>query len=124
MPPIYLDIEDLLGMVRRLDIGPVRDMGLLESAVARPQATLLGQDAYPTLALQAAALMHSIVRNHALADGNKRLGWLSCTVFLHVNGVTLDIGHDTAYDLVLDVAQDRLSLAEIVTALGLDAEPR
>lgn len=116
----FLTTEDVLGIVRALGAGPVRDMGLVQSAVARPGATLFGVDAYPTVPLKAAALLHSLVRNHALVDGNKRTGWLSFTVFLDLNDVSVDVGQDAAYDLVLDVAQDKLTLEQIVAACDLD----
>ena len=73
---IYLDVEDLLYIAERAVGGvvAVRDLGLLEAAAARPQASAFGEVAYPSLHAQAAALLHSIVGNHALVDGNKRLG--------------------------------------------------
>lgn len=120
MPTRFLSTEDVLTIVQALDTGPVRDVGLIESAVARPQTTLFGADAYPTIPLKASALLHSLVRNHALVDGNKRTGWLSFTVFLDLNGLGVAMDHNAAYELVLDVAQDKLSLDEIVTACGLD----
>ncbi len=100
----YLDLEDVLRLVRRLGVGPVRDLGLLDSALARPRSSAFGQDAYPTLPLKAAALLHSVVGNHALVDGNKRLGWLATMVFLDVNGFTSELVDDAAFDLVVDVA--------------------
>lgn len=119
MATAFLTLEDVLRIVRALGTGPVRDIGLIESAVARPQSTIFAADAYPTLPLKAAALLHSLVRNHALVDGNKRTGWLSFTVFLALNDVAVEMDHDAAYELVLDVAQDKLSLAEIVAACHL-----
>lgn len=116
----FLTLEDVLTIARALGAGPVRDIGLIESAAARPQSTIFGADAYPTTPLKAAALLHSLVRNHALVDGNKPTGWLSFTVFLALNGVAVNMDHDAAYYLVLDVAQDKLSLAEIVAACHLD----
>jgi death-on-curing protein len=100
----YLDIEDALRLVRTLGVGPVRDLGLLDSALARPRSTAFGQDAYPTLALKAAAMLHSVVGNHALVDGNKRLGLLVTAVFLDLNGCALDLPDDAAFELVMDVA--------------------
>ena len=76
-------LENLLATAREI-LGenlPIRDMGLLESALARPQTTVFGQDAYPSLWDKAAALLHSIVLGHPLVDGNKRLGWLATTTF-------------------------------------------
>ena len=100
----WLSVEDLIQLVVDLDVGPVHDVGLLQSACARPQTTLIGIDAYPTLASKAAVLMESLVRNHPLADGNKRLGWLAVVVFLGLNGVDVDASDDDAYQLVVDVA--------------------
>lgn len=113
----YLTLEDLLGLVRRLGLGPVRDLGLLDAAVARPQSSAFGEDAYPTVQLKGAALLHSIVTNHALVDGNKRLGWLATTVFLDVNGESVDLGDDDASQLVVDVAEGRIDAGKIADRL-------
>lgn len=113
----YLAMEDLLGLVRALHAGPVRDLGLLDAACARPQSTAFGQDAYPTLEQKAAALLHSIVRNHALVDGNKRLGWLATTVFLDLNGHTVALTDDEAFELVMEVAQGELEVDQIADRL-------
>lgn len=119
MRPVFLTTEDLLFLVRDLGAGPVRDLGLLEAAAARPQTTLFGDEAYPGLGLKAAALLHSIVRNHALVDGNKRLGWLSCVVFLDLNGVEVDLSDDEAFRLTMEVAEGVLELKEIAERLRL-----
>ena len=116
----YLDLEDLLGLVRLLDAGPVRDVGLLDAAAARPQSTAFGVDAYPTVALKAAALLHSIVRNHALVDGNKRLSWLAALVFCEINGTTVDLADDDAFDLVMAAAAGTLDVEGIAAALFPD----
>ena len=103
---IYLTLEDLLHVARRTlggEVG-VRDVGLLESAAARPEATAFGEDAYPDLGTKAAALMHSLARNHALVDGNKRLALAGTIAFLGINGRRLDLSDDEAYDLVIAVA--------------------
>ena len=113
----YLTLEDLLGLVRRLGVGPVRDLGLLDAAVARPQSSAFGEDAYPTVKLKAAALLHSIVTNHALVDGNKRLGWLATTVFLDVNREPVDLKDDDAFRLVVDVADGKSGVEEIAGRL-------
>lgn len=118
----YLTLEDLLGLVRRLDVGPVRDIGLLDAAVARPRSSVLGADSYPSIGLKAAALLHSLVRNHALTDGNKRLGWLATAVFLDLNGQSVNLDHDAAFDLVMAVAEGRLDVEGI--AEHLDATSR
>jgi death on curing protein len=113
----YLDLDDLLALVRALDTGPVRDVGLLDSAAARPRATVFGQPAYPTLPLRAAALLHSLVGNHALVDGNKRLGWLATVVFLDLNGSEPDLTDDAAFELVMDVAAGSAEVEEIADRL-------
>jgi death-on-curing protein len=113
----YLTLEDILGLVRRLSAGPVRDVGLLDAAVLRPRSSAFGEDAYPTLPLKAAALLHSIVSNHALVDGNKRLGWLATTVFLDINGETVELVDDEAFELVLAVAEGYLDVEGIAVRL-------
>ncbi|MGO9560302.1 MAG: type II toxin-antitoxin system death-on-curing family toxin [Acidimicrobiales bacterium] len=115
----YLDLEDLLALVRALEIGPVRDLGLLDSATARPRSSAFGDDAYPTLDLKAAALLHSLTRNHALVDGNKRLAWLATVVFLDLNGYAPDVTDDEAFGLVIDVAESKAEVEEIATRLRL-----
>ena len=115
----YLELEDLLGLVRLLGAGPVRDVGLLDSAVARPRSSAFGEDAYPTLGLKAAALLHSVASNHALVDGNKRLAWLATVVFLDLNGSRPDVTDDQAFSLVMDVASSDLLLEDIAERLQL-----
>ena len=87
----------------------VRDVGLLASALARPQTTVFGADAYPDLQTKAAALLHSLARNHALVDGNKRLAWLATYVFLDLNGHRVSTGNDEVVELVLAVAAGELN---------------
>jgi death on curing protein len=113
----YLDLEDLLVIVRALEAGPVRDVGLLDSAAARPRSTVFGQEAYPTIVLKAAALLHSLARNHALVDGNKRLAWLATVVFLDLNAHATSVSHDEAFDVVMDVSKGLLDVDEIATRL-------
>jgi death on curing protein len=119
----YLSLEDLLDLVNALGAGPVRDVGLLDSACHRPQASLLGHGAYPTLAGKAAALMHSLAGNHALVDGNKRLALLATAVFLRINGYILDLTDDAAFDLTMSVAAGELDAEGICTRLRLVAAP-
>lgn len=115
--PEYLDLEDLLGLVRALGAGPVRDLGLLDAAAARPRASAFGHEVYPDLAHKAAALLHSLVGNHALVDGNKRLGWLGTVVFLDLNGHPSDLDDEAAFDLVMAVAEGRLAVDAIAPRL-------
>jgi len=118
----YLELEDVVALAAILfgDPPPIRDIGLLGSAVARPRTSAFGQDAYPDILTKAAALLQSIVNNHALIDGNKRLGWLSTAVFLEVNGVkALRISNDDVYDFVIWVAATSPAIEEIVARLRL-----
>lgn len=115
----YLSLEDLLDLVDALGTGPVRDLGLLDSACHRPQSGLFGQEAYPTLAGKAGALMHSLACNHALVDGNKRLALLATVVFLHINGYRLDLADDEAFDLTMSVAAGQLDAGDIEKRLRL-----
>jgi death on curing protein len=110
----YLTTEQVLRIARRAVGGPVevRDLGLLDAAVHRPRASVLGRDAYPDLMTKAAALLHSLARNHPLVDGNKRLAWLATYVFLAKNGVELDPSDDDAYELVVAVAAGELDDVE------------
>jgi death-on-curing protein len=111
----YLEIEDIVEMIRTLGVGPIRDLGLLDSAVNRPRSSAFGEDAYETLDLKAAALLHSMTKNHALVDGNKRLAWLSTAVFCDLNGFAPDLKDDDAYQLVWDIAS---SAEEDITAIA------
>ncbi len=115
----HLTTEQALRIARTAVGGPVevRDIGLLDAAVHRPRATVLGQDAYPDVLSKAAALMHSLARNHALVDGNKRLAWLATYVFCAKNGVELDPADDDAYDLVIAVASGTIEEVGAIAAV-------
>jgi death on curing protein len=107
---IFLTLPELLHVAHRT-LGSdytVRDYGLLEAALARPRATVFGKDAYPTLDEKAAALLHSLARNHALIDGNKRLALAALIAFYGLNGRRLTLTNDAAYDLVMSVASGQL----------------
>ena len=122
---IYLDVEALVQLAD-LAVGgqaQVRDLGLLSSAAARPRSGFGDFEAYPTLVEKAAALMHSLVGNHALVDGNKRLGWTAAVVFCDLNGMWIEAPDDEAYDLVIGVAEGRLDVPEIAQALQRWAGP-
>ena len=123
---IYLTLPELLYVAQRTLGGepPVRDIGLLESALARPQATAFGRDAYPDLDAKAAALLHSLTRNHALVDGNKRLGLAAIIAFYGVNGRRLTLTNDEVYDLVMAVAEGTLDSVEQIAAQLADATER
>jgi len=117
--PTYLDLEDLLSLVRDLAAGPVRDLGLLDSVAARPRSSAFGEDAYPTIPPKAAALMHSIARNHSLVDGNKRLALLATVVFLDLNGHEPDLDDDATFTLVMDAATGAADVEEIAERLNV-----
>ncbi|MDE0666592.1 MAG: type II toxin-antitoxin system death-on-curing family toxin [Acidimicrobiaceae bacterium] len=112
----YLEPDDLIDLAGRLlgDPPPIRDAGLLAAAAARPQASAFGTDAYPDIWTKASALLQSIVGNHPLIDGNKRLGWLATAVFLELNGVGITTApNDDVYRLVMRVASESPEVEEI-----------
>lgn len=119
----FLTVDDLLVVTSMLGWGPVRDHGLLDSAAHRPASTVFGEDAYPGIHDKVAALLESLVRNHALVDGNKRLGWTATYIFHRLNGHLLDAPDDPAYDLVISVAEGKTELAAIASALASWAWP-
>jgi len=106
----YLDLDDLLAAAAAAVRGPpdVRDIGLLQSAAARPQATAFGEDAYPDIDAKAAALLHAIVAGHPLVDGNKRLGWIATRLFYRMNDADIRVGPSDAYDIIVAVASGEL----------------
>ena len=110
---IYLTIEDALKIAEAVTGGPpeIRDLG--------PQASAFGEDAYTTIDTKAAALLQSLVCNHGLVDGNKRMGLACTSVFLTLNGAPLSLDDRTeAYDLVIAVATGELrEIADISAAL-------
>ena len=117
---IFLELEDLLHVAERtLPTAPVvRDYGLLEAALGRPQATAFGEDAYVDIHQKAAALLHSLARNHALVDGNKRLALAATLAFYGMNGLRLTLTNDEAYRLVVSVANGELAdISDIAVAL-------
>lgn len=114
----YLTLEDVLALIDDLQVGPIRDVGLLDSAVHRPRATVFGLDAYPDVDQQAAVLLESLVRNPALVEGNKRIGWLATVVFYGLNSIELEAPDDDAYDLVISVASSSITFLEAAEHLA------
>jgi death-on-curing protein len=105
----YLTLEEVLLLHARLiqrtgGSGGVRDVGLLESALARPRATSGGEDLYPDLWHKAAALMHSLIKNHPFVDGNKRTALTATGLFLELNGYMLTASNDEAARFALQAA--------------------
>jgi death on curing protein len=122
----HLTVEDLL-LIAKVTIGraSVRDIGLLDAAAHRPQASAFGEDAYPTAHEKAGALLEAVVRNHALVDGNKRLGWAAVVVFYDLNGLDLEpLSVDEAVELVVAVAAGQMELAKLTERLAGWASPR
>jgi death on curing protein len=114
---IYLDLDDLLHVAARtLGEVQIRDVGLLESTLARPRSTAFGEDAYPSIHQKAAALLHSLARNHALVDGNKRLALAGTIAFYGFNALRLTLSNDEAYDLVIAVSTGELDDVEAIAA--------
>ena len=91
----------------------MRDIGLLESAVYRPQATFGGQDLYTDVFAKAAALGHSIIMNHPFIDGNKRVGFEAMRLFLRLNGHDMKASEDAKFDFVMDIANKKINEQEI-----------
>ncbi|MEO5610192.1 MAG: type II toxin-antitoxin system death-on-curing family toxin [Ornithinibacter sp.] len=120
----YLSVEDLLeiasGVMREV---AVRDPGLLAAAAARPTISVFGEDAYRTFEDKAAALLHSLVRNHALVDGNKRLAWSATRVFCLVNGHDLTYTVDEAEEMMLEAAAGGLDVPQISAWLAARIGP-
>ncbi len=115
----YLSLDNVL-YLHALEVGPgvpLRDRGLLESAVARPQQSAFGEEAYPSLHLKAAALLQSLAQNQAFLDGNKRVAVLATFVFLGLNGLVVNTGDDDVVALMLDVAAVPLTIEQIATRL-------
>lgn len=112
----YLDLSDILALAERLGPGVnVRDAGLLASALARPQATVFGEDAYPDAHTKAAALMHSVVTSRPYVDGNKRVGLAAALLFLGLNGHHAPT-HPGLLDLTMAVAEGRVSDVAAIAA--------
>ena len=124
---IFLSHDDLMKVAARvIGLQPlVRDHGLLEATAFRPQASVFGADAYPTLWDKAAAMMESLARNHPLVDGNKRLALAGTIVFLGMNGFRLTMTNDEAYNFTIKVSTGEFeSVAAIAAAIRESSEPR
>lgn len=119
----YLLLEDALIQTNALGFY-VKDAGLLEGALARPRTTVFGEDAYPTLELKAAALMHSIVKNHPMIDGNKRTSWVLMVSFIWVNGFKHNMTAEIGFDLTLGIAESRYDLEFAAGVIGKHLIPR
>jgi death-on-curing protein len=119
----FLTVEEVLyihfQMIERFGgLHGVRDIGGLESAVARPQTTVFGNDAYPDLIEKASAMFHSLILNHPFHDGNKRTAFAAVSLFLQLNGISITGKHREIEDFVVGAAEKRLSLETIVDWLS------
>ena len=123
---IFLSVEDLLYVAERTIAEVlVRDVGLLDAAAARPSASAFSTAAYPSIHEKAAALLHSIARNRALVDGNKRLALAAVVAFYGVNGWRLTLTNEQAYQLVTDVGSGTVDeISELAAALERGTEAR
>ena len=119
----YLDIEDALQVVDRYGFH-IRDVGLLASALVRPATTVLGAEAYPELAVKAAALLESVARFHPLIDGNKRTAWTLMGLLLWINGYRHDFTTDEGFDLVVGVAAGTIDLPNAAAEISRHLVPR
>ncbi|QJW36920.1 type II toxin-antitoxin system death-on-curing family toxin [Cellulosimicrobium protaetiae] len=118
---VYLDEDDLVAAATAFLGHPpaVRDYGLLSSALARPAASMFGVEAYPAFDEKAASLLLSLTKNHALIDGNKRLGWVATRLFYAVNGARLAMPQEVAYALVVGIAAGEIDeVAEVARELA------
>ena len=123
MIPEFLSIEDVLEihelqLARYGGADGLQDRGLLESALAQPQASSGGDFVHENLFAMAAAYLFHIVRNHAFVDGNKRTGLLSALVFLDINGISIEQGSEALYDLTMDVAEGKSDKEKIAATLA------
>ncbi len=100
----------------------IRDIQLLEAAVARPAASAFGEDAYPTLREKSAAMLHSVARNHPFADGNKRTATVGAVFMLHVNGERVIWKPEDALQTILNVAEGGLNVTELAAWFPLESQ--
>ena len=116
----YLDFHDIIKIAQ--DLIPnlaIRDEGLIKSAIERPKTTVFGEDAYKTFEEKAAALVHSLARNHPLVDGNKRLAWSATRIFCLLNGFDINLNVDQAEELVVGVASGKYEVPQISKLINI-----
>ncbi len=120
----YLSITEVLHINEGF-VGPdqLRDLGLLDAAVMRPQSSAFGADAFPSLHDKAAALLHGLARNHPFVDGNKRTAWSATAVIYLVNGYSVPVQANDVVSLMLDAAEGRSDVADIAATLREWAQP-
>jgi len=128
--PEFLTIDDVLDIHSRQIAGfggseGIRDRGLLESAIATPQASFGGKFAHSDFYEMAAAYAFHIAENQPFIDGNKRTGLLCALVFLDINGITIDVPHKRLYNAMIDIAEkkmDKQGLAKLFKKIAHSTE--
>ena len=120
----YLTADDVLRINERF-VGPdqLRDFGLVDGAVMRPQQSAFGEDAFPTIHEKAAALLHGLARNHPFVNGNKRTAWTATAIFYMVNGYNLPVEASDVIGLTNDAAEGQLGVQDIAFILKDWAQP-
>lgn len=123
---IYLSVENVIAINKAInhEQSLVRDIALLESAIARPQASAFGQDAYSTVFEKAAALLHSIILNHPFLDGNKRTATIAMIDFLYINGFKVKWQKEVALEYIIEIAEGKHQLPQIAAWLRENTEPK
>jgi death on curing protein len=119
----YLDLEDAIQLVGAVGFF-VKDLGLLDSALARPKTSIFGEDAYTTLELKGASLMHSVIKNHPMIDGNKRTAWILMVTFMALNGLDVEMTTETGMMLAIGLATDELTLDQAAELIKNHLVPR
>jgi len=117
LKPDYLEFDDLLILANRLDLGSVVDVGALDAATSRARSRVFAQDAYPSLELKAAALLHSLCRVPGLASGNERLAYAAASNFLRINGVRVTLARDEGLELSSGATDGRFDVQQIADVL-------
>lgn len=122
--PEFLEVADILDIHQILieqfgGMFGIRDEGLLESALSQPKATFFGELLHPTIQEQAATYLYHITKNHPFLDGNKRTAYGAMEAFLRLNGYSLDLSNEEAYNLVMQVAQSEITKEELSGRLEL-----
>jgi death-on-curing protein len=118
MPPLFLDIDRVfrthLSLIERYGgVQGVRDIGLLHSAIAMPQASFGGTPLHKDLFEMAAAYLYHVVQNHPFVDGNKRTGAAAAIIFLAMNGVEIEADEEGLVDMARAVARGKVGKSEI-----------
>lgn len=121
---VFLTVGDVVALHEQ-EVGAnlLADFGLLESAVLRPQTSIGGEDAYPDLHTKAAAMFHSLARNHAFVDGNKRIAVAATALFYLLNGHDLEAEAGDVAALAIDTAEGLVTVADIAGRLKHWARP-